>query len=113
MKPVNVGGELISVTIANEEDEPDLEGRHGVFLGDEARILITDEIDKTLRWRVLGHEIMHACNKYVGLELILHRQFGLTEQQAEDLEELICQIVSPIYLDALERNGWLKPPSVK
>jgi len=113
VKPINVVGSRVDIVIADDEEEPDLEGRDGCYSHDEGRILIDEDLAPALRWPILGHEIGHAVCKAISIEHQLIDQFHLSDNDAEKLEELICRLFVPVFLDTLERNKWLRPPVVR
>jgi hypothetical protein len=113
MRPISVLGVSVPILVADDEDEPDLEGNDGVYLTEEGRIVIDSELCQALRWHVLRHEIMHAAMSMTNFKHDLVTTYGLSEAYASAIEELVCRVAVPTFCGALEQAGWLKPPTVR
>lgn len=88
------------------------EGLEGECRHADAAIAVNSKISPRRRWVVLRHEAGHGAFYESGCRAVL-RTAGLTEEQADAIEELIMETFVPAYCDTLERIGWLQPPSIQ
>ena len=107
-RSVIVCGTTYVVRLGDEDDEEELKDRDGVTCHTEASIWIQRKLAETRRQGVLRHELAHVVLFEHGLDEDFRRQFGLSAERFEDVEEFICNAFAPAFWDALERNGLLR-----
>ena len=111
MRPVVVGGKLVTVSLVEAEDDPELESRDAYFDNHSVKIVIDNDLSQEARWHVFTHEVCHAGNWHLQVEFNLTR-LGLTSEQAVAVEEYMAECFAT-HVDTLERNGWIKRPIIK
>lgn len=61
----------------------------------------------------LVHEVTHQAWDACGLSYLIRTKYGLTEKQAEELEEDVIRFQTPALLSTFKRAGWLTIPAYK
>lgn len=97
----------ITYTIVASDDLD--EDREGQFDAEKSEIQISKRFSKNRYWSILRHEIGHAAWHECGMKSALTQGFGFSEDIADRVEETIMSVFVPIYCEALERKGLLKP----
>jgi len=105
---VVVLGTTIPVVIRKLRDSVE-----GDWQYERGEIRISKRIAARRLWEVFAHEVFHACESATDIERRLQEELDLTYGQARRVREVYAGTVVPVYLDTLERNGWLKRPDLK
>lgn len=61
-------------------------------------------------WEVESHEVFHCCESAMDVERRLS-ELGLSDEMVEKVRELYAGTVVPVFVDTLERNGFLSRPA--
>lgn len=82
----------------------------GEFDSDKGEIRISKKIAPHREWEVESHELFHVSEHVVDIPRRLTEELGLTDTAVQRIREVYAGTVLPVYLDALERNGFLVRP---
>jgi hypothetical protein len=85
----------------------DDEGEHDEPSG---TVHLSDKYAAHLTWEIESHELGHVVERIVGYRRYLIDDLGLADDVAMRIVERWFTTWLPVYLDTLERNGFLKPP---
>jgi hypothetical protein len=85
-------------------------GTEGHFDFERGRMVISTRIDEHRHWEVESHEVFHACEHAMNTHRRLCEELKLTPKQASKVSEVYAGTVIPVFLDTLERNGFLRRP---
>ncbi len=86
------------------------DGEEGEFKSDVGEIRISPSIAPHRLWEVESHEIFHVAEHVMDIPRRLGEELGLNETTIGRIREVYAGTVLPVFLDALERNGFLRRP---
>ncbi len=90
---------------------PGLKG-HGDSDSDKGLIRVRIA-ERSVMEDTLVHEVTHQAWDACGLSYLIRTKYGLTEKQAEELEEDVIRFQTPALLSTFKRAGWLTIPAYK
>lgn len=96
-----------SYPVVRSELSAALEGEYDPSHGE---VRIAADIPAHRFWEVESHELGHVVAHAVGVGRSLCEAFGLSVDVANKIEEEWVARFVPVYLDTLQRNGYLTPP---
>ena len=106
---IPIGGNIWRVFLADPDDCPILSGCEGITVHRKSAIYLDQELEDSRLISVLGHEIVHALFANSNEEMTT-AIFGCQGSDIIAAEERVAVYVGSVFLDGLQRAGFLKLP---